>query len=334
MNHKSSPVTIAVTGAAGNIGYAILFRLAAGELLGPDVQVRLNLLDIPDAAQALEGVAMELADCAFPLLESVNTFSDPVRAFDGVNCAFLIGARPRTAGMERADLLSANGEIFAPQGRALADGAADDLRVVVVGNPANTNALIAAHHGRGIPRERFTALTRLDHNRALAQLAQATETGVGEIEGVAIWGNHSASQYPSLEFATVAGVPALEVLKARGKDHSWVEDEFIPRVAQRGAEIIRVRGGSSVGSAAHAAIEHMRDWMSDEPVETSMAVPSTGAYGVEEGLVCSFPVICEGGEYRIREGLELGEFSKARLRASVEELKAERDTVLSLGLLA
>ncbi len=326
-------VTVTLTGAAGQIGYATLFRIASGSMLGSQCRIRLNLLEIPQALQALEGTAMEVTDCFFDLLEEVNTFSDPVQAFDGCDIALLVGARPRSKGMERADLLEANAAIFSAQGRALNEGASRDVRVVVVGNPANSNALIAASHAPDLPLKSFTALTRLDHNRAVAQLAQATGSHVRDIEGVAIWGNHSASQYPSIAEARVAGQPAEQVLAQQGKDRQWLSNEFIPRVAQRGAEIIEVRGGSSVGSAAHAAIEHIQLWTDPAPVQTSMAVPTTGAYGVEPGLICSFPVICSGGDYQIQEGLELDDFSRERFARSVEELRQEKEAVAHLGLL-
>ncbi|WP_346844303.1 malate dehydrogenase [uncultured Rothia sp.] len=328
--------TVTLTGAAGQIGYASLFRIASGALLGPHVRIRLNLLEVPAALKALEGTAMELTDCSFDLLETVNTFSDPVQAFDGADVALLVGARPRSKGMERADLLEANGAIFSEQGQALNEGASENVRVVVVGNPANTNALIAASHAPDIPLERFTALTRLDHNRAVAQLAQATDTHPRDIEGVAIWGNHSASQFPSLEYATVEGRPALEALAEKGLEQQWLEEEFIPRVAQRGAEIIQVRGGSSVGSAAHAAIEHINLWNGSDgnaTVSTSMAVPTTGAYGVEKGLICSFPITCQGGEYAIDESQQLSAFARQRFEASVDELRQEKEAVSQLGLL-
>ena len=328
------PVTVTVTGAAGQIGYASLFRIAAGEMLGPDTPVRLRLLEIPAGLKAAEGTAMELADCAFPLLESVDITDAPSVGFDGANIALLIGSRPRTKGMERADLLEANGGIFSVQGRAINDRAADDVKVAVVGNPANTNALIAASHAPDVPLERFTALTRLDHHRALAQLAATTGASVAEIEGVAIWGNHSASQYPDLFQARIGGRPALEVLGERGLGLEWIEQSFIPTVANRGAEIIAVRGGSSVASAAHAALAHVRDWvLGTGEGWTSMAVPSDGSYGVPEGTMSSFPVRCAGGEYEIVQGLEHSEFSQKRIAASVAELIEERETVAQLGLL-
>ena len=299
-------------------------------MLGPEVPVRLRLLEIPQAAKAAEGTALELLDCAFPLVTGIEVFDNPDQAFDGVNLAMLVGARPRGPGMERADLLRANGGIFSTQGRALNAGAADDVKVVVVGNPANTNALIAAKHAPDIPASRFTAMTRLDHSRAVAQLAARTGAAVGSIKRVAIWGNHSASQYPDISHATVGGNAAASLV-----EQEWVADEFIPRVAKRGAEIIAVRGGSSAASAANAAVEHMRLWVQGTPEGdwTSMAVPSDGSYGVPAGLVSSFPVTTSGGEYTIVPGLELDAFSRGRIEASVAELLAERDAVAALGLL-
>ncbi|MHA7268954.1 malate dehydrogenase [Arthrobacter sp. HLT1-20] len=328
--HDSAPVTITVTGAAGQIGYALLFRIASGAMLGPDVRIKLNLLEIPQAAQAAEGTVLELMDCAFPLVAGLEVFDDPFKAFDGVNIAMLVGSRPRGPGMERADLLSANGGIFSVQGQALNAGAADDLKVVVVGNPANTNALIAASHAKDIPASRFTALTRLDHDRALAQLSAKTGIPVSQIKRLAIWGNHSATQYPDISHATVAGRPAHELV-----DQQWLADEYIPRVAKRGAEIISVRGGSSAASAANAALEHMRSWVQGTPDGdwTSMAVPSDGSYGVPEGLVSSFPVTTANGEYSIVPNLEISAFSRARIDASVAELESERSAVAELGLL-
>lgn len=327
--------TVTVTGAAGQIGYATVFRAAAGALLGPATPVRLRLLEVPQAAHAAEGVAMELLDGAFPLLASVDVFDDPAAAFEGSEVGLLIGAKPRSQGMERADLLSANAGIFSVQGRAINDGAADSFRAVVVGNPANTNALIAASHAPDVPAERFTALTRLDHHRAEAQLAIACDVSVNDVDGIAIWGNHSASQYVDLTRATVQGRPAEEVLAERGLDRQWIDDFFIPKVAKRGAEIIRVRGGSSVASAAHAALRHVRTWLrgTDEGRWTSMAVPSTGAHGIPEGVVSSFPVTCSQGGYAIVEPWAVDEFSRARIDRSVTELLAEREAVAELGLL-
>lgn len=329
-----TPITVTLTGAGGQIGYAALFRIASGAMLGPDQPVRLRLLEIPQGMKAAEGAALELADCAFPLLAGVELSDDPIVGFDGANVALLVGSRPRTAGMERGDLLEANGAIFGPQGRAIGERAADDVRVVVVGNPANTNALIAQQHAPDVPAERFTALTRLDHNRAVGLLAAEAGAPVSEVDGVTIWGNHSATQYPDLSGATVAGRPALESV-----DPTWARGAFIERVAKRGAEIIEVRGGSSVGSAANAAIEHVRDWVlgtatSERPQRrTSAAVVSRGEYGVPEGLVCSFPVRASDGSWEVVEGLAVDGFSRERIDASVEELVSERDAVRELGLI-
>ncbi|MDO5619374.1 malate dehydrogenase [Kocuria sp.] len=328
-------VTVTITGAAGQIGYSTVFRAAAGALLGPDTPVRLRLLEIPEAARAAEGVAMELLDGAMPLLESVDVFDDPNQAFDGAEVGLLIGAKPRSKGMERADLLSANAGIFSVQGRAINHAAADAFRAVVVGNPANTNALIAASHAPDVPRERFTALTRLDHHRAEAQLALACEVSVNDVAGIAIWGNHSASQYVDLTHATVLGRSAEEVLAERGYDRQWIDEFFIPKVAKRGAEIIAVRGGSSVASAAHATLHHIRSWLrgTDRGQWTSMAVPSTGAHGVPAGVISSFPVTCSEGDYSIVEPWEIDAFSRERIDRSVAELVVERAAVEELGLL-
>ena len=325
-----APVTVTVTGAAGQIGYALLFRIAAGAMLGPDVRIKLNLLEVPQAAQAAQGTLLELQDCAFPLLAGVEVFDDPARAFDGANIGLLVGSRPRGPGMERADLLNANGGIFSVQGQAINAGAADDFKAVVVGNPANTNALIAAAHAPDVPASRFTALTRLDHNRAVAQLAAQTGAPVADVRNLAIWGNHSATQYPDISHTTVSGRRATELV-----EQAWIANEFIPRVAKRGAEIIAVRGGSSAASAANATIEHMRLWVQGTPKGdwTSMAVPSDGSYGVPQGIVSSFPVSTSGGEYAIVQGLEISAFSRSRIDASVAELMAERDTVQGLGLI-
>ena len=326
----SQPVKVAVTGAAGQIGYALLFRIASGQLLGPDRPVHLNLLEIPDAVKAAEGTALELFDCAFPLLAGVDIFDDAKQAFDGVNIALLVGARPRSKGMERADLLEANGAIFKPQGEAIAAAAADDVRVLVVGNPANTNALIAMSNADGVPRERFTAMTRLDHNRAVAQLAQKTGAAVSDITNMAVWGNHSPTMYPDLFNAKVKGERAWDAVG----DESWVADEYIPRVGKRGAEIIEARGASSAASAANAAIDHVHDWMGGtaEGDWVSMAVQSDGSYGVEEGVISSFPCRCSGGEWEIVEGLDVPDFSQERIDKTVEELVGERDAVRELGL--
>jgi malate dehydrogenase len=327
----TSPVNVTVTGAAGQIGYALLFRIASGQLLGADVPVRLRLLEVPQAVRAAEGTALELADCAFPLLTGVDVFDDAKEAFDGTSVALLVGARPRTKGMERGDLLEANGGIFKPQGEAINAGAADDIRVLVVGNPANTNALIAQSHAPDVPADRFTAMTRLDHNRALGQLAIRLGVSVSELKKVAIWGNHSATQYPDVTHAEVSGGSVAEAIG----DDAWVRDEFIPRVAKRGAEIIEVRGASSAASAASAAIDHVYSWVNGTPAGdwTSAAVVSDGSYGVPEGLISSFPVVSTGGRYEIVQGLELDEFSRTRIDASVAELIEERDAVAKLGLL-
>jgi len=327
----SSPTKITVTGAAGQIGYALLFRIASGQLLGPNRPVELRLLEITPALGAAEGTAMELLDCAFPLLSGIEISDQPDEAFDGANIGFLVGARPRTKGMERGDLLEANGGIFAPQGKAINDKAADDIRVLVVGNPANTNALIAMSNAPDVPPERFTAMTRLDHNRAIAQLASKTGVPVAEIKRMIIWGNHSATQYPDISHARVGGKPAVEVVD----DQAWVEEQFITRVQLRGAEIIEARGSSSAASAANAAIDHMHDWVlgSAEADYVSMAVPSDGSYGVDEGVISSFPVICSGGSYEIVEGLEISDFSRRRIDASVSELADEREAVNKMGLL-
>ncbi|WP_136519259.1 malate dehydrogenase [Cellulomonas telluris] len=325
-----SPAVVTVTGAAGQIGYALLFRIASGQLLGPDTPVRLRMLEITPALKAAEGVAMELDDCAFPLLDGIDITDDATAAFDGVNVALLVGARPRTKGMERGDLLSANGGIFGPQGAAINAGAADDVRVLVVGNPANTNAYIAAAHAPDVPKDRFTAMTRLDHNRALAQLRQRTGASIDDIRRVTIWGNHSATQYPDLTQATIGGRPALDVVD----DRAWVEGTFIPTVAKRGAAIIEARGASSAASAANAAVDHVHTWVhgTREGDWTSAGVVSTGEYGVPEGLVSSFPVTASGGSFTVVPDLELDEFSRARIDASVAELVEEREAVHSLGL--
>ena len=327
----SSTTKITVTGAAGQIGYALLFRIASGQLLGPDRPVELRMLEITPALGAAEGTAMELLDCAFPLLSGIEISDQPDEAFDGANIAFLVGARPRTKGMERGDLLEANGGIFAPQGKAINDKAADDIRVLVVGNPANTNALIAMGNAPDVPAERFTAMTRLDHNRAIAQLASKTGMPVSEIKRMIIWGNHSATQYPDITQATIGGKPAAEVVD----DQAWVEGEFISRVQQRGAEVIDARGSSSAASAANAAIDHMHDWVlgSAEGDYVSMGIPSDGSYGVDEGIISSFPVVCSGGDYEIVQGLEVDDFSRARVDASVKELAEEREAVTKMGLL-
>jgi malate dehydrogenase len=325
---SKAAVKVTVTGAAGQIGYALLFRIASGQLLGPDTPVRLSLLEIPPALKAAEGTAMELDDCAFPLLAGIDITDDAKHAFDGVNVAMLVGARPRTKGMERGDLLEANGGIFKPQGEAINAGAAADVRVLVVGNPANTNALIAKAHAPDVPGERFTAMTRLDHNRALSQLGAKLGVPVTDISKMTIWGNHSATQYPDLFRAEVGGRTAAAAVN----DDAWLRAEFIPTVAKRGAAIIEARGASSAASAANAAVDHVHDWVHGTDW-TSMAVVSDGSYGVPEGLISSFPVRCAGGEWEIIQGLELDDFSRERIDASVTELAEERDAVRGLGLI-
>ncbi|AXL11150.1 malate dehydrogenase [Microbacterium foliorum] len=326
--------TITLTGAGGQIGYALLFRIAAGDLLGPEEKVRLRLLEIPQGLGAAEGAALELQDGAFGLLEQVEVTDDPAVGFDGADLALLVGARPRGPGMERGDLLAANAGIFGPQGAAIAAHAADGVRVTVVGNPANTNALIAAASADGVPAERFSALTRLDENRARAQLAQTLAVPVDTVRRVPIWGNHSATQFPDVSHATVAGRPVTEALETIVGDVSvWLDETFIPRVAKRGAEIIAVRGSSSVASAANATIEHVRDWVHGTDDWTSAGVVSHGEYGVPEGLISSFPVRAVDGEWRIVEGLEVSEWARSRIDASVAELTEEREAVRALGML-
>ena len=328
---SDSPVKVTVTGAAGQIGYALLPRIASGQLLGPDTAVELRLLEITPAMQALEGVVMELDDSAFPLLESVETSDDPNFAFDGANVALLVGARPRTKGMERADLLEANGGIFKPQGQAINDHAADDVKVLVVGNPANTNCLIAMSHAPDVPSERFTSMMRLDHNRAKAQLAKKVGAHARDVHRMTVWGNHSTTQYPDISHALVGDRPATELETER----SWIEDEFIPTVAKRGAAIIEARGASSAKSAASAAIDHVHDWVLGTPEGdwVSMGIPSDGSYGVDEGIICGFPCTCSRGEWQIVQGLEIDDFSRERIDASVDELKSERDAVQGLDLI-
>jgi malate dehydrogenase len=324
------PVRVAVTGAAGQIGYALLFRIASGQLLGADTTVSLSLLEIPQAVKAAEGTAMELDDCAFPLLAGVDIYDDPNKAFDGVNVALLVGARPRTAGMERGDLLEANGGIFKPQGKALNDHAASDLKVLVVGNPANTNCLIAQSNAPDIPLERFTAMMRLDHNRAKAQLAAKAGATVADVTNMTVWGNHSATQYPDIVHAKVNGQNAAETVN----DQDWLENDFIPTVQKRGAAIIDARGASSAASAANAAVDHVRDWVLGTPEGdwVSMAVAADGSYGVGEGIFSGFPCTCSGGGYEIVEGLEIDDFSRRRIDASVSELTSERESITQLGL--
>ena len=326
-----SPVHVAVTGAAGQIGYSLVFRIASGHLLGPDQPVVLTLLEITPAMGALEGVAMELDDCAFPLLADLALGDDPDTAFDGVDVALLVGSRPRTKGMERQDLLEANGAIFTVQGRALNDNAADDLRVLVVGNPANTNCLIAMNNAPDVPDARFTAMTRLDHNRALTQVARKLGVSVNDVSRMTIWGNHSATQYPDLFRCEVAGSSAAAVID----DQEWLEGDFIPTVQKRGAAIIEARGASSAASAANAAVDHVHDWVLGTPEGdwVSMAVASDGGYGVPEGLISSFPVTCADGAWSVVQGLEIDDFSRARIDASVAELGEERDMVRGLGLI-
>jgi len=328
---SSSPLKVAVTGAAGQIGYSLLFRLASGSLLGADRPIELRLLEIEPALKTLEGVVMELDDCAFPDLAGIEIGSDPAAIFDGVNLALLVGARPRGPGMERGDLLQANGAIFTAQGKALNEVAADDVRIGVTGNPANTNALIAMSNAPDIPRERFSALTRLDHNRAISQVARKTGAAVTEIKKMTIWGNHSATQYPDLFHAEVGGRNAAEVVD----DQSWIENDFIPTVAKRGAAIIEARGSSSAASAASATVDAARDWLLGSPADdwVSMAVVSDGSYDVPEGLVSSFPVTTSAGDWTIVQGLDIDDFSRTRIDASTAELADERDAVKDLGLI-
>jgi malate dehydrogenase len=328
---SDSPVRVAVTGAAGQIGYAILFRIASGQLLGSDTPVHLSLLEIPAALKAVEGTAMELDDCAFPLLAGVDISDDPNKAFDGVSVALLIGARPRTKGMERSDLLEANGGIFKPQGQALNDHATSDIKVLVVGNPANTNCLIAQSHAPDIPAERFTSMMRLDHNRAIAQLAAKMGVTVGDVTNMTVWGNHSPTQYPDIFHAKVKGKDAAAAVD----DQQWLENDFIPTVQKRGAAVIEARGASSAASAANAAVDHVRDWVlgTAEGDWVSMGIPSDGSYGIDEGLIFGFPVTCSGGSYEVVQGLELNEFSQSRLDVTVKELKDERETVKRLDLI-
>ncbi len=326
-----TPVRVAVTGAAGQIGYSLLFRIASGSMLGPDQPVILQLLEIPPAMGALAGVGMELDDGAFPLLAGITQSDDPNKAFEGANIAMLVGSRPRSKGMERKDLLEANGAIFTVQGKALNDNAADDIKVLVVGNPANTNSLIAMNNAPDIPDARFTAMTRLDHNRAKAQLAQKLGVTVNDITKMTIWGNHSATQYPDLFHCKVNGANAAESVN----DQDWLEHTFIPTVQKRGAAIIEARGLSSAASAASAAIDHVRDWVHGTPEGdwVSMAIPSDGSYGVVDGLMSSVPVTCANGDYSIVQGLDIDAFSRGCIDATVKELSQERDTVSELGLI-
>ena len=328
---SSTPVKVAVTGAAGQIGYSLLFRIASGALLGPDTPVELRLLEITPALKTLEGVVMELDDCAFPTLAGVEIGDDANTIFNGASLALLVGARPRSQGMERGDLLEANGAIFSAQGKALNDNAADDIRIGVTGNPANTNALIAMTNAPDIPKERFSALTRLDHNRALSQLAAKTGARVADIKKMTIWGNHSATQYPDIFHAEIGGKNAAAVVN----DQAWIENDFIPTVAKRGAAIIEARGSSSAASAASATIDAARDWTTGSPEGDwlSMAVVSDGSYGVPEGLISSFPVTTKDGRWEIVQGLEVDDFSRAKIDASIAELAEERDAVKGLGLI-
>lgn len=327
----SSPVKVVVTGAAGQIGYALVYRIASGQLLGPDTKVELRLLEVPQARGSLDGVAMELDDCAFPALANVVCTDDPNVAFDGANIGMLVGARPRTKGMERGDLLEANGAIFTVQGKAINDHAADDIKILVVGNPANTNALIAMSSAPDVPSDRFTAMMRLDHNRAKTQVAQKTGKTVSDVTQMTIWGNHSATQYPDVVHAMVGSANAWDTIN----DEPWVADTFIPTVQKRGAAIIEARGASSAASAANAAIDHIHDWVLGTPEGdwVSMGVAVDGQYGIEKGIICGMPTICKNGKWEIVEGLELDAFSKPRIDASVAELREEYDAVKELGLI-
>jgi malate dehydrogenase len=326
----SNPVRVTVTGAAGQIGYSLVFRIASGQLLGPDQPVDLRLLEIPQAMGALEGVAMELVDCAFPLLANLDLHDNPNEAFDGAGVALLVGSRPRTKGMERAELLAENGKIFTVQGKALNGNAGSDVKILVVGNPANTNCLIAMNNAQDIPRERFTAMLRLDHNRAVAQLASKLEVPVTEVSDMGVWGNHSPTMYPDLFHAKVGAQQAAAAVD----DQAWIENDFLPNVGKRGAAIIEARGASSAASAANAAIDHVYDWViGTDGRWVSMGVPSDGSYGVPEGLISGFPCTCAGGEYSIVQGLDIDEFSQSKIDATVAELVSERDTVSSQGLI-
>ncbi len=324
----STPVKVTVTGAAGQIGYALLFRIASGEMLGKDTPVHLNLLEIPDAVKAAEGTAMELDDCAFPLLAGIDIFDDAGKAFDGCNVGLLVGARPRGPGMERSDLLEANGGIFKPQGEAINAGAANDVKVLVVGNPANTNALIAMENAPDVPNERFTAMVRLDHNRAMAQLAEKLGIGVSDITNMTVWGNHSTTQVPDLGNCQVNGESAWQAVD----DEGWIFDDFIPTVAKRGAAIIDARGASSAASAANAAIDHVHDWVNGTPEGdwVSMGVPADGSYDIPEGIISGFPCTCKDGEYEIVQDLRVGDAIRERIDATVAELQEERSAVESL----
>jgi malate dehydrogenase len=326
----SSPVRVTVTGAAGQIGYSLVFRIASGQLFGPEQPVDLRLLEIPPAMAPLQGVAMEIVDCAFPLLANLDLHDNPDDAFDGTNIALLVGSRPRTKGMERAELLGENGKIFTVQGRALNEHAAEDLKVLVVGNPANTNCLIAMSSAPDIPRERFTSMMRLDHNRAIAQLASKLELPVSDISQMGVWGNHSPTMYADLFHAQVNGQQAAAVVD----DQVWIENEFLPNVGKRGAAIIEARGASSAASAANAAIDHVRDWVAgSDGGWVSMGVPSDGSYGIPEGLIVGLPCTCAGGEYAVVRDLVLDAFSRGKIDASIAELIGERDTVKDQGLI-
>jgi malate dehydrogenase len=328
---NDQPVRVAVTGAAGQIGYSLVFRIASGDMLGSEQPVILQMLEIPAAMSAMHGVAMELEDGAFPLLAGMVHTDDPETAFADADIAMLVGAMPRKAGMERSDLLSANGAIFTTQGKAVASSASQEVKVLVVGNPANTNALIAMSNAKGIDPTNFTAMTRLDHNRAVAQLAKRVGRPLTSIRKMTIWGNHSTTQYPDLFHCEVDGQPAVAVLD----DQDWIDGEFIPTVAKRGAAIIDARGASSAASAANAAIAHIRDWWWGTPESdwVSMGVPSDGSYGIPEGLMSSFPCICRDGRWEIVQGLEIDDYSRAKIDASVSELIEERDAVVGLGLI-
>lgn len=321
----NSPKKIAVTGAAGQIAYSLLWRIANGEVYGADTPIELNLLEIPAALGGAEGVAMELSDSAFPLLQNIHITADANEAFDGANAAFLVGAKPRGKGEERAALLANNGKIFGPQGKAINDHAAEDIRVLVVGNPANTNALIAMSAAPDVPNSRFNAMMRLDHNRAISQLAEKTGRLSADFKDIVVWGNHSASQFPDITYATVGGKKVADLV-----DHEWYVNEFIPRVAKRGAEIIEVRGKSSAASAASSAVDHMRDWIQGTDTWASAAIPSTGAYGIPEGIILGLPTIARNGEWEVVEGLDISDFQRERINANVEELQAEREAVKDL----
>ncbi|MBV7364241.1 malate dehydrogenase [Actinomycetaceae bacterium TAE3-ERU4] len=325
-----TPVTVTVTGAAGQIGYALLFRIASGALLGPDTPVKLNMLEIPQGLKAAEGTAMELNDCAFPLLSEINIYDDANKAFDGANVGLLVGARPRTKGMERADLLQANGGIFGPQGKAINDHAASDIRVLVVGNPANTNALIAAAAAPDVPDSRFTAMMRLDHNRAIAQLSEKVSAPVKDIKKMVVWGNHSADQYPDVSYATVSGKPAASLV-----EEAWLNDYFVPTVAKRGAAIIEARGASSAASAANAAIDHVYNWVNGTPEGdwVTAGIASDGSYGVPEGLIYGFPCVSHGNEWEIVKDLEISDATRAGIEHNIKALEEEREAVRTLGLL-